>query len=144
MKRSKMNADVPLSKNIDNTEKKNNSKNQVIESVKKILRTSNQLSDDPTSIRTQPSIDIGGTSNGRGKGNNGIRLWQRTALSNATYAIDPVVEISLYHYLDMQSGGEILFINGFRHWKEWTPHQMPLGPYEIVSSMAHQFLILKN
>ena len=67
-----MNAKVPLSKNIDNTE--HNSKNQVIESVKKILRTSDQLSDDPASIRTQPSIDIGGTNNGRGKGNNGIRF----------------------------------------------------------------------
>ena len=67
-----MNVEVPLSKNIDNTE--HNSKNQVIESVKKILRTLDQLSDDPASIRTQPSIDTGGTSNGRGKGNNGIRF----------------------------------------------------------------------
>ena len=73
-KKSKMNTEVPLSKNIDNTIKKHNSKNQVIESVKKILRTSNQLSDDLASIRMQPSIDIGGTSNGRGKGNNGIRF----------------------------------------------------------------------
>jgi hypothetical protein len=40
------------------------------------------------------------------------------ALSKATYAIDSTVEISLYHCLDMQSGREILFTTGFRHWKE--------------------------
>jgi hypothetical protein len=91
--------------------------------MKKILQTSDQLSDDPALIRTQPSIDIGGTSNGRGKGNNGIHLWQRMALSNATYAIDLMVEISLYRRLDMQSGREILFTAGFRHWKEQTPHK---------------------
>ena len=72
MKKSKMNVEVLLSKNIDNT--KHNSKNQVIESMKKILRTSVKLSDDLASIRTQPSIDIGGTSNGRGKGDNGIHF----------------------------------------------------------------------
>ena len=71
-KKLTMNAEVPLSKNIDNTE--HNSKNQVIESLKKFLWTLDQLSDDPASIRTQPSIDIGGTSNGRGKRNNGIHF----------------------------------------------------------------------
>jgi len=45
------------------------------------------------------------------------------ALSKPTYAIDLAVEISLYRRLDMQSGGEILFTAGFRHWKERTPHQ---------------------
>ena len=98
--------------------------------MKKILRTSNQLSDEPASIRTQPSIQYWGTSNGRENGNNGIRFGygygSGRLQSKAAYAIDPTVEISLYHRLDMQSSREILFTAGFWHWKEWTLHQTPL------------------
>ena len=67
-----MNVEVPLSKNIDNTE--HNSKNQVIESLKKFLWTLDQLSDDPASIRTQPSIDIGKLAMVEERGTMGFTL----------------------------------------------------------------------
>ena len=50
--------------------------------MKKILRTSDQLSDEPASIRTQPSIDIGELAMVKERGIMGFTLGMAMAAND--------------------------------------------------------------